>query len=77
MVKRLRIQLVKGEVKGLYFLLGEQYERDDKPMNEFGYFSKYVAMELRVTTSTLRRWSIELEKCGYNIERNEKEQRIY
>lgn len=45
--------------------------------NHFGYFAKDVAMELDITTSTLRRWSIELEKAGYTIERNEKEQRIY
>ncbi|MFE4429667.1 MerR family transcriptional regulator [Peribacillus butanolivorans] len=43
----------------------------------FGYFSKDVALELKITTSTLRRWSIELEKLGYTFERNEKEQRIY
>lgn len=34
-------------------------------INEFGYFSKEVATELDITTSTLRRWSIELEKTGY------------
>lgn len=45
--------------------------------NEFGYFSKHVATELDITTSTLRRWSIELEKNGYKFERNEKDQRIY
>lgn len=45
--------------------------------NHFGYFAKDVATELEITTSTLRRWSIELEKAGYTIERNEKEQRIY
>ncbi len=45
--------------------------------NEFGYFSKDVAIELEITTSTLRRWSIELEKHGYYFHRNEKEQRIY
>ena len=45
--------------------------------NEFGYFSKDVAIELEITTSTLRRWSIELEKEGYKFHRNEKEQRIY
>lgn len=45
--------------------------------NEFGYFSKDVAIELEITTSTLRRWSIELEKEGYHFNRNEKEQRIY
>lgn len=45
--------------------------------NEFGYYSKDVALELDITTSTLRRWSIELEKEGYKFHRNEKEQRIY
>ncbi|MFE0507862.1 MerR family transcriptional regulator [Peribacillus butanolivorans] len=43
----------------------------------FGYFSKDVALELKITTSSLRRWSIDLEKLGYTFERNEKEQRIY
>ncbi|GIN87588.1 hypothetical protein J6TS2_39740 [Heyndrickxia sporothermodurans] len=43
----------------------------------FGYFSKDVALELEITTSTLRRWSIELEKLGYVFDRNDKEQRIY
>lgn len=46
-------------------------------VNQFGYFAKDVAVELEVTTSTLRRWSIELEKSGYVFERNDKEQRIY
>lgn len=45
--------------------------------NGFGYFSKDVAIELEITTSTLRRWSIELEKQGYSFQRNVKEQRIY
>jgi len=45
--------------------------------NQFGYFAKDVASELEITTSTLRRWAIELEKEGYSFERNEKEQRIY
>lgn len=43
----------------------------------FGYFAKDVAADLEITTSTLRRWSIELEKVNYKIERNDKEQRIY
>jgi len=46
-------------------------------VNHFGYFAKDVAAELEITTSTLRRWSIELEKAGYSFERNEKDQRIY
>lgn len=45
--------------------------------NQFGYFSKDMALELEVTTSTLRRWSIELEKLGYSFKRNDKDQRIY
>lgn len=45
--------------------------------NEFGYFSKDVAHELDITTSTLRRWSILLEKEGYVFHKNEKDQRIY
>lgn len=45
--------------------------------NEFGYFSKDVAIELDITTSSLRRWSIELEKEGYLFQRNDKGQRIY
>lgn len=44
---------------------------------ELGYFSKDLALELEITTSTLRRWSIALEKNGYIFERNEKEQRVY
>jgi len=45
--------------------------------SEYGYFAKNVATNLEVTTSTLRRWSIELEKAGYTFERNNKDQRIY
>lgn len=45
--------------------------------NTFGYFSKDVAIELEITTSSLRRWSIELEKEGYSFHRNDKDQRIY
>ncbi|MCA1024439.1 DNA-binding protein [Halobacillus litoralis] len=44
---------------------------------QFGYFARDVAMDLEVTTSTLRRWSIELEKNGYKFDRNEKDHRIY
>ena len=40
--------------------------------NEFGYFAKDVAAELGITTSSLRRWSIELENQGYVFQRNEK-----
>ena len=45
--------------------------------NNFRYFSKDVAEELKITTSTLRRWSILLEKEGYIFQKNDKEQRIY
>ncbi|MFP7176855.1 DNA-binding protein [Priestia filamentosa] len=45
--------------------------------SKYGYFAKNVAINLEVTTSTLRRWSIELEKAGYTFERNDKDQRIY
>ncbi|NMO80143.1 MerR family transcriptional regulator [Niallia alba] len=48
-----------------------------KNANSFGYFSKDVAADLEITTSSLRRWSIELEQHGYIMERNEKGQRIY
>ena len=44
---------------------------------QLGYFSKDVAEELGITTSTLRRWSIELEKQGYVFSRNENGQRVY
>jgi DNA-binding transcriptional MerR regulator len=46
-------------------------------VNQLGYFAKDVATDLNITTSTLRRWSLELEKQGYVFERNEKDQRIY
>lgn len=46
-------------------------------INHFGYFAKSVASDLEITPSSLRRWSIDLEKAGYIIERNEKDQRIY
>lgn len=44
---------------------------------EYGYYAKQVSLELDITTSTLRRWAIALEKEGYSFERNEKDQRIY
>lgn len=44
---------------------------------ELGYFSKEVAEEMEMTTSTLRRWSIEFEKQGYVFSRNENGQRVY
>lgn len=42
-----------------------------------GYFAKKVASDLDITTSSLRRWALELEKIGYEFERNDKDQRIY
>ncbi|CAK6481403.1 hypothetical protein BFRIPC_00065 (plasmid) [Peribacillus frigoritolerans] len=48
-----------------------------KNAEEFGYFAKDVAADIEITTSTLRRWSIELEKEGYTFQRNVKDQRIY
>ncbi|WP_144519541.1 DUF3967 domain-containing protein [Bacillus thuringiensis] len=45
--------------------------------NEFGVFAKEVALHLEINTNTLRRWSLELEKHGYQFERNEKNQRLY
>ncbi|OVE46062.1 DNA-binding protein, partial [Bacillus badius] len=46
-------------------------------LKQLGYFAKETALELGITASTLRRWSIELEKAGYLFERNDKGQRIY
>ncbi|WP_180233590.1 MerR family transcriptional regulator [Bacillus cereus] len=46
-------------------------------MNDFGYYAKTVAEDIKISPNTLRRWSIELEKHGYQIERNEKNNRIY
>jgi DNA-binding transcriptional MerR regulator len=43
----------------------------------YGSFSKEAANNLDITTSTLRRWSIALEKDGYKFEKNDKGQRIY
>lgn len=46
-------------------------------MNDFGYYAKTVAEDINISPNTLRRWSIELEKQGYRIERSEKNNRIY
>lgn len=46
-------------------------------MNEYGYFSKDVALKLDVNPSTLRQWCLAMEKEGYEFQRNEKEQRIF
>jgi DNA-binding transcriptional MerR regulator len=46
-------------------------------MNEYGFFSKEVALKLDINASTLRQWSLAMEKEGYEFHRNDKEQRIY
>ncbi|MGD6969370.1 DUF3967 domain-containing protein [Rossellomorea vietnamensis] len=46
-------------------------------MSNFGYFSKDVAMKLEINASTLRQWSLAMEKEGYQFERNDKDQRIF
>ncbi|MEK4975595.1 DNA-binding protein [Niallia sp. FSL R7-0648] len=46
-------------------------------MSEFGSFAKEVALHLEINVNTLRRWSLELEKVGYEFTRNDKDQRIY
>lgn len=44
---------------------------------ELGLFSKEVSLNLDINANTLRRWSSELEKEGYEFTKNEKGQRIY
>lgn len=44
---------------------------------EFGSFAKEMALQLDINVNTLRRWALELEKCGYEFTRNEKDQRIF
>jgi hypothetical protein len=46
-------------------------------MNEYGFFSKDVALKLDINASTLRQWCLAMEKEGYEFHRNDKEQRIY
>lgn len=46
-------------------------------MNEYGFFSKDVALKLDINASTLRQWCLAIEKEGYEIERNDKQQRIF
>lgn len=46
-------------------------------MNEFGFFSKEVALKLDINASTLRQWCLAMEKEGYEFQRNDKEQRIF
>ena len=44
---------------------------------KMGLFSKQVALDLEINPNTLRRWCLELEKQGFDFERNENEQRIF
>ncbi|MBP1944649.1 DNA-binding protein [Cytobacillus luteolus] len=46
-------------------------------MNEYGLFSKDVALKLNINSSTLRQWCLSMEKEGYEFERNDKDQRIF
>ena len=46
-------------------------------MNEYGFFSKDVALKLDINPSTLRQWCLAMEKEGYEFHRNDKDQRIY
>lgn len=46
-------------------------------MNEYGYFSKEVSAKLDINSSTLRQWCKSIEDQGYEIERNDKDQRIF
>lgn len=46
-------------------------------MNEYGYFSKDVALKLDINASTLRQWTLAMEKEGYEFHRNDKNQRIF
>lgn len=39
---------------------------------EYGFYAKETAQNLGIKESTLRRWSLELEKEGYVFERNDK-----
>lgn len=45
--------------------------------SELAYWAKDIASELDITTSTLRRWSIELEKAGYQFYRDAHNRRAY
>lgn len=45
--------------------------------NEFGTYSKEVALILDISTSNLRKWSLLLEEEGYEFARNDNNQRIY
>lgn len=41
------------------------------------YTTKQVADNLKIVTSTLRKWCLLLEQAGYKFERNEKNQRMF
>lgn len=45
--------------------------------NTYGYFAKTVAGNLQISPNTLRRWSLELEKQGYEFDRSDSNKRIY
>lgn len=45
--------------------------------NTYGYFAKTVAENLGISPNTLRRWSLELEKQGYEFDRSDSNKRIY
>jgi len=44
---------------------------------KMGAFSKETALHLGINPNTLRRWCLELEKEGYEFERNANDQRIF
>ncbi|WP_242303266.1 MerR family transcriptional regulator [Bacillus cereus group sp. BfR-BA-01495] len=46
-------------------------------MNDYGYFAKTVSENLGISPNTLRRWSLELEKVGYEFDRSDSNKRIY
>jgi DNA-binding transcriptional MerR regulator len=46
-------------------------------MNEYGFFSKDVALKLDINASTLRQWCLAMEKEGYEFQKNDKNQRIF
>ncbi|RAS87268.1 DUF3967 domain-containing protein [Priestia endophytica] len=49
----------------------------DYEENQKAYWAKDIAVLLDVTTSNLRRWSIDLEKAGYRFYRDEHNRRAY
>lgn len=56
-----------------------RYKRGERYMNtnEFGFYSKEVAAKLDINASTLRQWCLKIEDETYEIERNDKDQRIF